>query len=80
MSEKQQVLPFQPIIDRLRDPDHTDTDFAVALGVTRDILRTWTQNGIRFYVADKLVTRLGYHPSYFWPDEYWLTPLGESNE
>lgn len=72
MSEKQQVLPFQPVIDVLRDPDYNDSDFAMALGVSRDILRNWTQKGIRFYAADRLACRLGYHPSYFWPEEYWL--------
>lgn len=72
MSEKQKVLSFQPVIDRLRDPDSSDSDFAVALGVSRDVVRKWTNKGIRFYAADRLVTRLGYHPSYFWPDDYWL--------
>lgn len=79
MSEKQPVLSFQPIVDRLRDPDHNDSDFALAIGVTRDTLRHYMERGIRFYAADRLVTRLGYHPSHFWPDDYWLD-MEEENE
>lgn len=75
MSEKQQVLPFQPIIDKLRDPEYTERDFAMALGVSRDVMRNWTRRGIRFYRADKLAISLGYHPSYFWPEEYWNLPV-----
>jgi hypothetical protein len=74
MSEKQQVLPFQPVIDKLRSPEHTDRDFAMALGVSRDVMRNWVKRGIRFYRADKLACSLGHHPSYFWPKEYWDLP------
>lgn len=75
MSEKQQILPFQPVLDKLRGPDCTDRDFAMALGVNRDLLRSWIRHGIRFYRADKLAISLGYHPSYFWPEEYWNIPV-----
>lgn len=74
MSEKQQILPFQPVVDKLRDPEHSDRDFAMALGVSRDVLRNWVKRGIRFYRADRLACSLGYHPSYFWPKEYWDLP------
>lgn len=79
MSAKPQpVLPFNPIERFFGRPEYSDTDLAVVIGVERTSIERWRRKGIRFYVADKLVTRLGYHPSYFWPDEYWTTPLGES--
>lgn len=76
MSEKQQVLPFDPIYSYFMRPEYTDSDLAVAIGVERTAVQRWLKQGIRFYVADKLVTRLGYHPSYFWPEEYWQVSLG----
>lgn len=78
MSEKQVVLPFDPIDRFFSRFEYNDSDLAMVIGVERSRIGKWRKAGIRFYVADKLVTRMGYHPSYFWPEEYWLTPLGES--
>jgi hypothetical protein len=80
MSEKQQVLPFQPVIDKLRGINDSDCDFALALGVSRDVMRNWVKRGIRFYRADKLACSLGHHPSYFWPKEYWDLPETTESE
>lgn len=73
MSVKQERYPFENFERVVRDPNHDDTAFAMAIGYSRDVIRNWRKSGIRLYDADRLACSLGYHLSYFWP-EYWVLP------
>jgi DNA-binding Xre family transcriptional regulator len=72
---KEPILALEPFERIIRDPDHNDHEFAASIGVTRDMIRGWRKNnGIRFYTADRICTRLGLHPSYIWGEDYWNAP------
>jgi hypothetical protein len=43
---------------------------AVVLGIDRSRLYAWRRRGVRYYTADWLAIRLGYHPSLIW-EEWW---------
>lgn len=71
-SREQNRLPLEDFERIMRQPNHTDTEFGRSLGVSRDVVKGWRQQGgIRFYAADRLCISLGYHPSYFWGEKYW---------
>lgn len=73
---KQRTLSFAAIESRLKDPDMTDEDFAAHIGVQRKTMTRWRNVGLRFFQADELACRLGYHPTYFWGDD-WFGPMYE---
>jgi DNA-binding Xre family transcriptional regulator len=75
VSREQNRLPLEDFERIMREPDQNDTEFARTIGVSRDVVKGWKeQGGIRFYAADRLCISLGYHPSYFWGEKYWQPP------
>lgn len=68
---KQIRLSFEPFEKIMRDPEHSDEQFAESIGRTKDHLRRYRQNGLLFYKADELAIDNGMHPSYIWGDAYW---------
>lgn len=64
-------LPFAPIEDRMRENGMSDVAFAEALQVNRDSIRHYRQRGLNVFAADRLACKLGYHPTYFWGDDYF---------
>ena len=79
MTVKQARFSLSNIEDRLRDPEHSDEEFAMTIGVTRNMIRNWRRHGIRLYASDRLAISLGHHPSHFWP-EYWEIPTTNPKE
>ena len=80
MTFKEPILALEPFERIVRDPEHNDWQFARSIGVTRDMMKGWRKNqGIRFYTADRVCTRLGIHPSYIWGDDYWNAPYSTNH-
>lgn len=73
-SRAQHKFDFAELERQIRDPDHSDVEFAAAIGITRDKARLYRRKGIPFYEADALCIRLGFHPSLIWGEEYWNPP------
>lgn len=71
---KQRILSFQPVENKLRTPEMTDETFAAHIGITRKTLTNWRNVGLRFFTADEFSCRLGFHPTYFWGDD-WFGPM-----
>lgn len=80
MTVAQEKFPFENFERVVRSHLHDDTAFALAIGRSRDVVRRWRRDGIRFYEADRLSISLGFHPSYFWPDEYWQLPETQEHD
>lgn len=72
-------LPFAPIEDRMRENGMSDVAFAEALQVNRDSIRHYRQRGLNVYAADRLACKLGYHPTYFWGDDYFADLINVVN-
>ena len=72
----QRRLPFAPIEDRMRDPEMSDAAFADHLGITRKSLKLYRNVGLRYFKADQFSCKLGFHPTYFWGDD-WFGPIYE---
>lgn len=72
-------LPFAPVEERMRENGMSDVAFAEALQVNRDSIRHYRQRGLNVYAADRLACKLGYHPTYFWGDDYFADLLNVVN-
>lgn len=72
-------LPFAPIEDRMRENGMSDVAFAEALQVNRDSIRHYRKRGLNVYAADRLACKLGYHPTYFWGDDYFADLINVVN-
>lgn len=46
----------------------SDNDIARYLGITRRTAQRLRHSGLSIYQADRYACRLGFHPTYFWPD------------
>ena len=73
-SRAEPLLNFSPFETYYRKPYHNDVSFAESVGIDRYQLARFRRKGIRFFVADKICTDLGIHPSMIWGDEYWNPP------
>lgn len=72
-------LPFAPVEERMRENGMSDVAFAEAIQVNRDSIRHYRQRGLNVYAADRLACKLGYHPTYFWGDDYFADLLNVVN-
>ena len=72
-------LPFAPVEERMRKDGMSDVAFADALQVNRDSIRHYRERGLNVYAADRLACKLGYHPTYFWGDDYFADLLNVVN-
>lgn len=74
-------LPFEPleqwIAVRYPRDENKYTPHLVAnefvgdlVGVDRQTIHNWRQQGIPIYAADRAATRLGTHPTLIWPNWY----------
>lgn len=63
----------------MRENGMSDVAFAEALRVHRDSLRHYRERGLNVYAADRLACKLGYHPTYFWGDDYFADLLNVVN-
>jgi hypothetical protein len=72
-------LPFAPVEDRIKKEGMSDVALAEALRVHRDSLRHYRERGLNVYAADRLACKLGYHPTYFWGDDYFADLLNVVN-
>lgn len=79
-SPRLRYFSFAPLEEKLTTPDTTDTDLAARLGVTRERLRKMRNVGLTIFAADKLACRAGYHPTYFWGDEYFQSMYADQPE
>lgn len=70
-------ISFLPLQDAIMTPEMTDEDLAARLGVTRKCLKKYRDVGLTLFKADQMACRLGYHPIFFWGDDYF-GPLYEN--
>lgn len=70
--------PYAPIAELLaarHGHPLSDTETATELGVSRHRVLRWRHTGLTETAADRVATRLGYHPTHIWPDLYHATTL-----
>lgn len=82
-------FPMQPVLDRIAaepQPSTTtvvhffehgrkQTTLSEKTGICRRSIVRWCREGVPYWSADVLATRLGVHPSMIWPDWYDVEPL-----
>lgn len=71
MKLKERRLSFEPIEKRCRLEHQTDEDFAAFCGITRKTMRRYRECGLGIFNADRISCRLGFHPTYFWGEDYF---------
>jgi DNA-binding XRE family transcriptional regulator len=55
--------------------DMTDDDIGHRLGVNRQTIARWRDNGLSLTVGDRIAVSLGLHPVLIWQDDYWKATL-----
>lgn len=77
---RQRRLSFEPIERKFRTEDMSDDTLAAHIGITRKTMAGYRNVGMAFFRADQIACRLGYHPTYFWGDEYFAAIYEDGSE
>ena len=69
-STREQRLSFTEI-EKLFSQTATAQEIAEAIGISRACVRRYKAEGMSLIVADRVATKLGFHPLCIWEEQYW---------